>query len=219
MTQARLTLAVVDDHRLFAEALVARLSNEPDLEVPITADNVTEAVALITRERPELILLDHMVGQHSGLTVLRAVRERDPDAKVIMLSARSGLDSVVSAIRLGARAWVPKSGDVGQLIRVIRLVARGYSWLPEELIGPVLDRLVSGTDQHVDALAMLTSRERVVLSAMNEGLTRAEIARKLCLSPNTVRTHTQNILAKLDCHSVLEAVALARRHGIQPIEA
>jgi DNA-binding NarL/FixJ family response regulator len=217
LTGDHLTLVIVDDHPLFAEALAARLSSEPGLEVPIVAQQVDDAVALIARERPTVTLLDHMLGQHSGLGVLRAVRLNDPDAKVIMLSARSDVEQVVRAMRLGARAWVSKSGDVRRLIHVIRSVARGRSWLPEELIGPVLDQLVREPDKP-RAFEALTGREREVLSAMIDGLTRADIARELRLSPNTVRTHTQNLLTKLECHSVLEAVALARRYGMESSE-
>jgi|SoimicmetaTmtHMA_FD_contig_61_822717_length_945_multi_1_in_0_out_0_1 DNA-binding NarL/FixJ family response regulator len=218
MTEGRLTLVIVDDHPLFSEALAERLSSEPDLEVPAVVQRADEAITVIARTRPSVVLLDHMLGPRSGLTVLRAVRQNDSQAKIIMLSARSDVDQVVNAIRLGARAWVPKSGDVDQLIHVIHSVASGRSWLPEELIGPVLDRLIHEPDQQADLLASLTGREREVLAAMIDGLTRSDIARALSLSPNTVRTHAQNLLAKLNCHSVLEAVALARRHGMQPSE-
>src|SRR6476469_7494142 len=123
MTEGRLTLVIVDDHPLFSAALAERLSSEPDLEVPAVVQRADEAITVIARTRASVVLLDHMLGPRSGLTVLRAVRQNDSQAKIIMLSARSDVDQVVNAIRLGARAWVPKSGDVDQLIHVIHSVA------------------------------------------------------------------------------------------------
>jgi DNA-binding NarL/FixJ family response regulator len=215
MLTQRLKLVLIDDHHLFADALSVRLGLEPDLDVTGMAHGADGVAGLVARQRPDVVLLDHVLGRHDGLRVLQDVRRDDPAAKVIMLSARSELGDVVNAIRYGARAWVAKSGDIQALTHVIRLVADGGSWLPEHLLGPVLDRLVSQAAA-VDALAVLTTRERDVLAAMLDGLSRAEIGRRLHLSPNTVRTHMRNLFAKLDCHSVLEAVALARRNGMLP---
>ena len=211
-----LRVLVVDDHPLFAEALAARLGCEPGMSVPASAGTVDRALALIDQDPPTVVLLDLVLGEDSGLTVLRAIRREHPQVAVVMLSASSGIEQVVEAIRLGARAWVPKLVDAQQLIKVIHSVALGGGWLPDDLLGAVLDRLTLVEEHTPDVLVALTTRERQVLQCMIDGLPRADIAGRLFLSPNTVRTHTQNLLAKLDCHSLLEAVALARRSGMRP---
>jgi DNA-binding NarL/FixJ family response regulator len=134
-----------------------------------------------------------------------------------VLTGVTALDQVVAVVRNGARAWLPKTVDIHHLVEVIRGVHRGHGWIPPELLGHVLRELTSAQPPAgMDALSGLTVRERDVLQCAVDGLTRAQAARRLCLSPNTVRTHTQNMLSKLGMHSTLEAVSLALRSGMRP---
>lgn len=207
---------IVDDHPLFAEALATRLSSEPCIEVLPTAATVEHAEALLAREQPDVAIVDLMLGERSGLEVLRVIRDQEADTRIVMLSASSNVGSVTEAVRSGARAWVPKSVDARRLVTVITTVAMGGAWLPSRLLAGVLDNLTREPDPDPDGLGALTPREREVLQCMVDGLSRAEVAERLFLSANTVRTHAQNLLAKLDCHSALEAVALARRNSMRP---
>jgi DNA-binding NarL/FixJ family response regulator len=125
------------------------------------------------------------------------------------------VDDVVTALTRGARAWLPKTIDSDRLIRVVRGVHRGEAWLAPELLGRVLTDLTLRVTGQSNPLAVLTSRESEVLQCMVNGLSRAQIAVRLGLSANTVRTHTQNLIAKLGVHSTLEAVAMALRHGLR----
>lgn len=208
-------MLLVDDHPVFAQALAARLGGEPDLAVVPLAHTVGQALAELARSRPTVIVLDLVLGEESGLTVLEHAQTGYPDTEVIMLSAVDRVDVVVEAVRRGVRAWLPKSIDVAQLIHVIHGVARGEAWLPPALLRAVLTRLAEPEPANPDPLEALTAREREVLQCMIDGLPRAEIARRLYLSPNTVRTHAQNLLVKLDSHSILEAVAIAQRAGMR----
>lgn len=210
---------IVDDHALFAEALAARLGREPDLVIlPIAAD-VRRALALTATERPRVLVLDLTLGVESGLDVLARVRETYPDVRVVVLTATSGLDTLVHAVRGGAVGWLEKTEGADMVARVIRSAARRGGWIPPDLLGEVLRRLLSedaAPDAGTRLLAELTPREREVLQCMVDGFGRAEIADRLGLSANTVRTHTQNLLAKLDLHSALEAITLAMRAGMRP---
>ncbi|HEY7485496.1 MAG TPA: response regulator transcription factor [Streptosporangiaceae bacterium] len=214
----RTRVLIVDDHTLFAEALGARLSREPDLVLLPIAPDVRRAIALVTTERPHVIVLDLMLGAESGLEVLDHVRERYPDIRVVVLTAVGDIESMVQAVRRGAVGWLPKTEGADLVARVIRNAARQGGWIPPELLGEVLRRLVADDppDGGSQLLAELTPREREVLQCMVDGLNRAEIADRLGLSANTVRTHTQNLLAKLDMHSALEAITLAMRAGMRP---
>ncbi|TDD80298.1 response regulator [Actinomadura rubrisoli] len=210
---------IVDDHALFAEALSARLTREPDLVIlPIAAD-VRHALALTATERPQVLVLDMTLGAESGLDVLDRVRESHPDIRVVVLTAMNDLDAMVQALRRGAIGWLSKTEGADLVARVIRSAARQGGWVPPEVLGEVLRRLVQETPEpngDAQALADLTPREREVLQCMVDGLGRAEIAERLGLSANTVRTHTQNLLAKLGMHSALEAITLAMRAGMRP---
>jgi DNA-binding NarL/FixJ family response regulator len=143
------------------------------------------------------------------------VRDASPGSRVVMLTEVDAVRSVVAALRCGVRAWLPKTVEPAQLAGAIRGVHRGEAWLPPDLLGRVLTALMTPDPEPADPLAVLTRREREVLQCMVDGMGRAQIAQRLHLSTNTVRTHTQNMLAKLGVHSTLESVALALRHGLR----
>jgi DNA-binding NarL/FixJ family response regulator len=211
---AALSVLVVDDHAIFADALQARLSREPDLGPVGVAYGAAEARAKVVRMRPAVLVLDLLLSDgESGLDVAEAIQETSPQTKIIILTAVESVGDVVTGLMHGVRAWLPKTVDVGHLVRVVRGVHAGEAWLAPELLGRVLSDLVVGA--RPDPLDGLTTRERQVLQCMVDGLTRAQIAQRLHLSVNTVRTHTQNIIAKLGAHSTLESVTLALRKGLR----
>lgn len=210
---------IVDDHALFAEALAARLGREPDLVILPIAPDARRALALTATERPHVLVLDLTLGAENGLEVLDRVRDAHSDVRVVVLTAMSDLDAMVQAVRRGAVGWLEKTESADLVARVIRSAARRGGWIPPDVLGEVLRRLLSGDAEPTAGarlLAGLTPREREVLQCMVDGLGRAEIAERLGLSANTVRTHTQNLLSKLDMHSALEAITLAMRAGMRP---
>jgi DNA-binding NarL/FixJ family response regulator len=211
---------LVDDHVLFVETLAARLAQEPDIEVLPVAQDPYEALRLLRTLSPAVVVLDLILGPVNGLVLLDEIQDTQPDCHVIVLTGVSSADQAVEAFRRGARAWLPKTVDGAQLVRVIRGVCHGESWMPPDLLGEVLRQLTA--DRAVredDPLGALTARERDVLQCAVDGLSKPDIARRLFLSPHTVRTHTQNLLSKLAAHSMLEAVSLARRYGMRPSTA
>jgi DNA-binding NarL/FixJ family response regulator len=215
-----ISVLVVDDHALFVDALQARLRCEPDLSPVRGAYSFEDARAQLAARPPDVALLDVALDAASGLDLAAHIHRTTPAVKVIMLTAAASPESVVRAFRHGARAWLPKTVDTAHLVRVIRGVVRGEAWLSPELLGQVLsDLLVAGEESPPEMLGSLTEREREVLQCMVDGMSRADIARQLAISVNTVRTHTQNLLAKLDVHSTVESVALALRHGVRVSES
>ncbi|MQA86535.1 MAG: response regulator [Streptosporangiales bacterium] len=209
---------IVDDHALFGETLAARLAREPDLEVLHVASEARQAYAVLATGRPDVVVLDLVLGETSGLDVLDHIGRWHPQARSVILSAVTGIEPVVQVIRRGAAAWAPKTAGGDVLVRVIRGVARGEAWIPPDLLAELLRRLVAENNPAgpPDPLTGLTAREREVLQCMVDGLSRSETASCLGLSINTVRTHTRNLLAKLELHSGLEATAVALRVGMRP---
>jgi DNA-binding NarL/FixJ family response regulator len=212
---ADISVLVVDDHALFADALQARLAREPDLRPVSVAYNARHAIDQVTATRPAIVILDVVLNDSTGLDLLEEMRAMSPESKVVMLTAMESVDEVVAALSQGARAWLPKTTDIGHLVRVIRGVHRGEAWLAPELLGRVLTELTTRVVMQPNPLAGLTVREREVLQCMVDGMSRADIAARLRVSGNTVRTHTQNLMAKLGVHSTLESVALALRSGLR----
>ena len=209
---------IVDDHALFAEALAARLAAEPDLEVLPVAGDIRRAAALVATETPHVVVLDLVLGEESGLDALELLRRRHPEVRVVVLSAITDLGPMVTALRRGAVGWVPKTESADLVTRVIRGAAGRGGWIPPDVLGDVLRLLLASDEPSGGVLAELTPREREVVQGMVDGLNRAEIADRLGLSANTVRTHTQNLLAKLGAHSAVEAITIAMRAGVRPTD-
>lgn len=202
-----ITAVVIDEERTFADALTIRLNAEDDLSVVAVAQRTATTMGW----RADVILLD--VDLAGSLRLCKATSGPPHSTRVVMLSHTSEPARIVAAIEAGARGWVRKDESVEHLLRVLRGVARGETWLPPAETGNVLSLLMKQRDRREDGdrmLALLTPRERQVLACLADGDNRYQIAGRLNLMPNTVRTHQQNILAKLGVHSTLEAVALTR---------
>jgi DNA-binding NarL/FixJ family response regulator len=207
---------IADQERIFAEALAVRLADEDDMTV-VGALHVTRSGPWLTRaESADVMVVDGDLPDDGASRLCAEMSGRAGSSRVIALSCSSEPERIVTAIRAGAAAWVRKDQSLADLLRVIRGVARGETWLPPRETGNVVRLLLHEQDrrrEHERLLASLTPRERGVLTCLAEGTGhRDAIARQLGLSVNTVRTHLQNIMAKLGVHSALEAVALTRDH-------
>ena len=161
----------------------------------------------------DVILLDAELPDDSAIAFCSELMRRGEGSRVVMLSADSQPGRIVAAVRAGATAWVRKDESIDHLLGVIRGVVRGDTWIPPRVLGAVLRLLIEDQDNRRDGddlLASLTQRERDVLFLLVEGVGRKEIAERLQLSANTVRTHLHSLMVKFGVHSTLEVVALAR---------
>ena len=217
MQEKRIRVAVIDDHRVFAEALASRLSDEPDLEVVGTAGAAAEALELFLHNEIDVVALDLDLAGEDGLAVGRQLRDQWPDLGIVVVTAAADDSRVAEAVQMGVRGWVAKQSAIESLLVALRGAARGETHLPAALLTRVLvslsERNRSSTPE-AEAISILTARELDVLRCLIEGLSRNEIGALLHVSPNTVRTHIQSILHKLNVHSALTAVAFARRAGV-----
>lgn len=217
MEQNHIRVAVIDDHRVFAEALASRLADEPDLDVVGTAAAATEAMEMFLDKEIDVVALDLDLAGEDGLAVGRRLREQWPDLGIVVVTAAADDSRVAEAVQMGVRGWVAKQSAIESLLTAIRGAARGETHLPAALLTRVLvslsERNRSSTPE-AEAISILTARELDVLRCLIEGLSRNEIGTLLHVSPNTVRTHIQSILHKLNVHSALTAVAFARRAGV-----
>jgi DNA-binding NarL/FixJ family response regulator len=213
-------LKVVIGHpmRTWADALERLLSPRWDIEV-VTAHTKPSWVrnAVITHQAD--VLLTHAEPPAGDLEErLRDLFAHAPGLSVVVISDSRDRALLNAAIRAGVRGWVEPTSSLDNLVRVLHGVTRGETWFPPALMTPVLDSLLAGDDQRdrrSSALAPLSERELEILACLAQGLTRREIADQLTLSPHTVRTHINNLLHKLNVHSVLAAVSIARQAGIR----
>ena len=213
----RVRILLADSHSLFREAMRVVLESEGDLRVVSEAGDAAEAVAEAERTQPDLALVDVALGGHEGLKAARIIRERLPGCRVVIVSGAEDPDLLEQALEAGARGFVSKSSPLRELLDVTRAVHRGEIQVPQRMLGELLARLLRRRreqDEVLRRVARLTRREREVLRLMAGGAGTEAIARTLVISPQTARTHIQNILAKLQVHSRLEAAALVNGAGI-----
>jgi DNA-binding NarL/FixJ family response regulator len=206
------SVLVVDEERIFADAVAAQLDEQQDIEIVAAVDPGTHGELLRAGRHADVVLLDADLADGAAMALCENLTGLG--SRVIMLSDSSGPEQIVAAIRAGASAWVRKDQSFDHLLRVLRGAMRGETWLPPAETGTVLRLLMRAQDQRQEddtLLAALTPREREVLACLADGDGRRDVAKRLYLSANTVRTHLQNLMAKLGVHSSLEAVALIHR--------
>ena len=208
-----LRVLIVDQQLAFRDALAIRLRTEPDLLVLATAQSAEFASSVLVGRSADVILLDADLPDDSAIAFAAEIMQRPDPPRIVMLSTGAEPDRIVAAVRAQAAAWVRKDESIDHLLSVIRGVVRGETWLPLRELGVVLHLLIEDQDNRRDGddlLAALTPREQDVLFLLVEGVGRKEVANRLQLSANTVRTHLHSLMSKFGVHSTLEVVALAR---------
>lgn len=213
------TVVLADDHPFVRLGLLALLKTERDFSVVGEALDGLEAVALVERLKPDVLVLDLMMPGLSGLEVMRRIVPHAPDTRVIVLSSYDREDYVLEALRSGARGYVLKDSCVAELVRAVREVAAGRRYLSRSLSQRAIDAYVQKAEAAApDVYEALTDREREVLHLAAEGRTNTEIATRLFISPRTVETHRASLMRKLGLQTQTDLIRYALRKGILPIE-
>ena len=217
----QVSVGIVDRYRTFAQAVAVRLRAEPDIVVPIVTTNSTAFLRAVAEQPLDVVLMDAELDRDSyddvGCEVLAAdIRARWPGTAIVAISDRNDAASAWRMLQLGCLGWVPKDHHIDELLLAVRGAAAGRTYLPPDVLSEVIRGMVTAKPEQrpKQKLDLLTRREAQVLGHLANGLPRAEIARLLDVSPNTVRTHVQRILVKLSVHSTLAAVAVARGAGL-----
>jgi DNA-binding NarL/FixJ family response regulator len=208
-------VVIVDDHAIVRRGLRSMLELEQDIAVVGEAGGSAEALRTVERTRPEVVLLDLKLSPDAdseGLDVCSRIIERRPGTGVIVLSTFLDERLVAEALQRGAQAYVLKDVDLGELVRIIRAVARGESGF-DSRTAAVVRALAAGTRAEDDRAA-LTRREREVVSLIAEGLTNREIGQAIFVSESTVKFHLRNVMRKLDVHHRAEVAYAASRLGL-----
>jgi len=209
---------VVDDHALFTDAILPVLGGMEEMEMLGVARSGREALELFGLKRPDLLLLDLGLPDMNGIELGRLLLESRPDVRILALTGRRDAQAVKEAMAAGFTGYLTKDTPLPSFSERIRSALRGEVVVPQWLEAP---RVVTRTqgDATAELLAgQLTPREREVLSLLVEGSDNAEIARRLAVSANTVRTHVQSILTKLGVRSRLQAAAFAVRHQVLEVD-
>ena len=206
-------VVIADDHSLVRQGLRRYLDMADDIEVIGEAANGEEAIALVEKAQPDIVLLDIRMPSMDGLEAARKIRERFPSVGAIMLTAYDDRQFVVEAVRAGARGYVLKARDAEHLIQTVRLVAGGNMVIDPQLVVALAEELSQAKERDRRA-ETLTAREIEVLQLLAFGHTNRDIAEKLFISPDTVKTHLEHIFEKLGASDRTAAVAEALRRRL-----
>jgi DNA-binding NarL/FixJ family response regulator len=208
---------IVDDERLFADALRSVLESSGETVVGVAADGPS-ALAIAQRDHVELVLLDLHLRGASGLDVGRRLLTDHSHLKVVALTVSREARSVQEVVRAGFHGYLTKDMSFARLLSAIHAIREGHVVMPHHIAPHVAGRLTPEERNAYLLTAQLTPRERDVLALLAIGANSKTIAKKLAVTPNTVRTHVQSIHSKLGVHSRLEAVAFAVRYGVAKVD-
>ncbi len=209
----KIRVVVVDDHPLFREGVAGIIHSEADMEVIGQAASADEAIRLAHDLLPDVMLLDiDMPG--NGLEAARRIGEVFPVIRVVLLTVSEAEENLLAAMKAGAKAYILKGVAGRELLRIVRLVMAGESYVPPALAASLLTEM-GKPDAHKhlpsDELAQLTQRETEILELLARGMSNKEIGDKLFLTEKTVKHYVTNILQKLQVHNRVEAALLAQK--------
>lgn len=213
-------LLIADDHKMMREGLCAILAKESDLTVVGEADNGKATIALARKVMPNVVIMDVTMPDLNGIEATRKIVKDNPKVKVVALSGHPDRHFVTEMLKAGASAYLLKQTAGEELIRAIREVMNGRTYLSPTVTQGVVDTYVRSSPRPRDnpAFATLSEKEREVLQLLAEGKSTKEMADTLGVSVKTVETHRRNIMEKLDLHSIAELTKYALREGITSLD-
>jgi DNA-binding NarL/FixJ family response regulator len=212
-----ISILLADSHSLFREAVKAVLQAEPDLSVVAEARDGQQAALEAQVHRPDVALIDVELSNCDGIRATSMIVQSVENCRVIVVADEEDEAILARAVEAGASGYLTKECPMTELISATRAVHRGETLIPSHLLGGLLARLIRRRreqDAAYHRIARLTRREREVLRLLANGADNDAIGQALVISPQTARTHIQNVLSKLEVHSRLEAAAFVMRSSI-----
>ena len=201
---------LVDDHRLLLAGLRSLLDAVDDVEVVGTAADGVEAVELAEKLEPHVVLMDLSMPRMGGVEATREIVARQPDVQVVVLTSFSDQDLVLDAVAAGAVGYLLKDAEPGELVRGVRAAAAGESPLDAKVARTLLARQTERTSD-----ALLSDREREVLTLVADGLANKQIARSLGISERTVKSHLTSVFQRIGVSDRTQAALWAERNGLR----
>jgi DNA-binding NarL/FixJ family response regulator len=203
---SEITCLIVDDHEVVREGLRLSLSRAPHIRVVGEAGDGRAAIELAERRKPNVVIMDVRMPGLDGLDATKELMEKEPNIAVLIFTAYSERSLLARGLESGAKGYILKEAPHETLVRAIEKVAGGDSFIDPALMPAFL----SGKDRE----DMLTAREREILQLLAHGMSNADVAQRLFISQETVKSHVRHILAKLEADTRTHAVAIALREAI-----
>lgn len=207
---------LADDHRMVREGFRLLLETQPDIKVVGEAGNGREAVRLVAKLVPDIVLIDIEMPELNGIEATRQMSETCPSARVIILSMYSTAQHISRAFKAGARGYILKESAGDDMIKAVRTVHNGNIFLCNEISETIVGNYVKGhrAGETDDPLGCLTTREREIMQLLVEGKSNVRIAELLFLSPKTIETYRSHLMQKLGINDLPGLVKFAIQHGL-----
>ena len=215
MPSPSIRVVLVDDHALVRQGFRRILEDDPDLQVVGEASNGLDAIGLVKKTDPDVVVMDMAMPEMSGLHATMELMKQRPGTKVLILSMYSDEQYVRNALDAGAKGYILKNAIENDLTRAVKAVASGEQYLAPELSSLLIRAMqTGGFEKTSDPYDRLTQREKQVLQLIAHGKSNKEIAVMLDLSVNTVAVHRANVMSALGIHKTAELVVYAIRNGL-----
>lgn len=209
-------IVIAEDHTILREGLKALLSSDPELVVCGEAENGKDAINMVQRLNPDIILMDLSMPKIHGLEAIREIRKTSPSTKVLVLTVHDNEEYISATLRSGASGYVLKNDSYEELLASIKTVLRGKSYLSPAISQTVIQGYLDGKkgEDIRTGYETLTSRERETLKLIAEGVRNRDIAEFMGISSKTAEKHRSNLMKKLDLHSISAITAFAAKKGL-----
>lgn len=211
-------LVIADNHALVRAGFRSLVEDLPDIEVVGEADNGREALELVEKLKPQLVLMDIAMPEMNGLEATNRISHTFPNVRVIIVSMHANEEYVYQSLRSGAVGYLLKDSGTEELELAIRAIARGETYLSPAVSKYVVNDYVRRLDEDKNPLDLITPRQREILQLIAEGKSTKEIADILYISTKTVETHRSQLMDRLDIHDVVGLVRYAIRIGFVTLE-
>lgn len=212
MRSKKIRIFVVDDHPLMRDGMALLISAEADLQICGSAGSIQEALTQVATTRPDLMVVDLSLKDGLGLDLIKTVKERHPQVRVLVVSAYEENLYAERALRNGAAGYVNKQECESTLLNAIRTVLAGRRYVSEEILQRLLNQAIDGAESDTgDPVERLTNRELEIFRLIGQGVTPAVIAKQLHISPHTIDSHREKIRHKLGLENGRELMQRAMR--------
>lgn len=205
---------IADDHPVFRDGLRALVESADDLELAGEATTGSEAVELAAANRPSVILMDLRMPDLSGIEATRQIVGADPTAAILIVTMSEDDESLFAAMRAGARGYIPKDAERGEILSAIRAAALGEAVFGASIARRVADFFAAPRSPAAEPFPGLTERENEILELIAQGRSNGDIAGRLAIAPKTVRNHVANVFNKLQVADRASAIVRAREAGL-----
>ncbi|ALC84065.1 MULTISPECIES: response regulator [Bacillus] len=203
-------VAIVDDHHMVRKGLLFFFKTQTDIEVVGEAANGKEAIDVVSRMKPDVVLMDLSMPDMNGVEATKELLKRDSSVKIVVVTSYADQEHVIPAIQAGAKAYHLKDVEPEELLETIREVHLGKSKLDSKIISLVFDHM--SLNEEKEKMNLLTKREADVLNEIAKGKSNKEIASSLFITEKTVKTHVSNLLSKLQLSDRTQAALFAVKY-------